>query len=205
MSNADGKSLVIARVVAVLQKFNEIGLGLPEALAFLWVAGKTMQMDNPRLPIIKEIQTELGMKTISGASRVLAKLASDFGLLQSDRGIRGARAEAYFLSHKGRSLVAEIVNEINSSREYDVQSHELSSYAKARFIEGVKSTSLSITKLDDAGLICEIMLDDTALKSEVLSWSHDNLSPETKIELRESGFVIEFADMSDAVYFRLRW
>src|SRR5215217_4330074 len=94
------ESLLLSRQIAVLQMLNKEGISLPAALAFLLVAGETMQLDNPRLPNVSDLKDELGMKTVSGASRVLANLAAPNGpaLIASDRGVRGARSEAFFLT-----------------------------------------------------------------------------------------------------------
>ncbi len=196
----------LSRQIAVLQMLNKEGVSLPAALAFLLVAGETMQLENPRLPNVSDLKDELGMKTVSGASRVLANLTDPTGpcLIASDRGIRGARSEAFFLTPRGRDLIEKILVIISGGEVGSFEAYTLPTFAQARFVEGMDSTTLRQASWDEANTTL-ILLSATPFLEKIEEWSATFLSQHPVIEVKGDNVVIKFNTLADAVYFKLRW
>jgi hypothetical protein len=197
----------VARAGAALLLLHREGISLPAAIALIWIAGVTMQKDNPRVPNISDIQQVLGLKTLSGASRLLANLADTEGpaLVMSDRGVRGARSEAYFLTAKGRELVGRVVSVLTDGAVTEIDAYALSTFAQARFVDGIESKSLCKTDEDDEGLTLKVTVPDEATLVEMKSWTQEFLQGAARVTVENRCVTITFSDLADAVYFKLRW
>ncbi len=111
------------------------------------------------------------MKTLSGASRVLANLADASGpaLIASDRGVRGARSEAFFLTQRGRDLIQKIFVILSEGEVESFEAYTLPTFAQARFVEGMESTTLRQLSWDEATLTL-ILTPDIHAIDKVKIW-----------------------------------
>ncbi len=196
----------LSRQIAVLQMLNREGISLPAAVAFLLIAGETMQLENPRLPNVSDLKDELRMKTVSGASRVLANLADPSGpaLIANDRGIRGTRSEAFFLTPKGHELVETILATLSEGEVESFKAYTLPTFAQARFVEGMNSTTLRQVSWDEDTLTL-ILTPATQVSNEIKEWAREFLSRYPDFHIDGENAVIKFNTVADAVYFKLRW
>jgi DNA-binding MarR family transcriptional regulator len=184
-------------------------ISVAEIQAVIAVAMSTLPT-RTNLAAVREIADKLQMSP-SGASRVLANLSDPEGLalLTSYRGVQGRRAEAYVLTEKGRSFVAEMVAAMTNTPKAEFgqfEAHTIESYAEDRWINKLETAKLRKVNWNEDALTLVVAPCEAIHSEEVQEWISDFLSPSTTIKKAGDGAAsIQFETITDAVYFTLRW
>ena len=197
-------ALALASVFQVLEVLNRYDVTDTSAQALIIAATRTLD-EHPRPVTPSEVAKALSM-TVSAVARLLAKLADEDGaaLLTSDRAIPGSRAEAYVLTKKGRVFAAALLSAFEGHSVELPVTHTLKTFAKQ--LDTFAAPTLRKVKWDDESLTLIVSPAEAFLSDEIQEWVNEFLSePPTVQGLTKEGVPLKFANITDAVYFTLRW
>jgi hypothetical protein len=86
-----------------------------------------------------------------------------------------------------------------------LEAHSLGSYARARWEQGQTTAKLRQVSWDEPSLTLIVTPVSEFNSGEVQDWMGEFLSEETKFKIFKDDISIKFTDITDAVYFKLRW